>query len=111
MPGGRKIRFSWLWICVFAAVWSAGSPAGESAVAADGEIRRAALRYAITNSKDDLAAAKRILLHLSDYSFRFEHYDVGMNYAVWGHLALNAYDILFRQKFTWGLSRLKNGRS
>ena len=32
---------------------------------------------------------KGILLHLSDYSFKFEQYDVGMNYAIWGQLALN----------------------
>ena len=49
----------------------------------------AALRFAVTKSKQDLAAAKRILLHLSKYSFKFEHYDVGMNYAVWGLMALN----------------------
>jgi hypothetical protein len=49
----------------------------------------AALRCAVTKSKQDLAAAKRILLHLSDYSFKFEHYDVGMNYTAWGELALN----------------------
>ena len=49
----------------------------------------AALRCAVTKSKQDLAAAKGILLHLSDYSFKFEQYDVGMNYAIWGQLALN----------------------
>jgi len=57
----------------------------------------AALRYALTADADDAAAAKRILLHISRYSFEYEHYDVGMNYAVWGHLALVAYDILFQQ--------------
>ena len=49
----------------------------------------AALRYTVRKSRQDLAAAKGILLRLSDYNFKFEHYDVGMNYAVWGHLALN----------------------
>jgi hypothetical protein len=57
----------------------------------------AALRFAINEDTKDAEAAKEILLHLSDYTFEFEHYDVGMNYAVWGHLALNTYDILFEQ--------------
>lgn len=35
----------------------------------------AALRCAVTKSKQDLAAAKGILLHLSDYSFKFEQHD------------------------------------
>ncbi len=41
--------------------------------------------------------AKRILLSLSDYSFEFDHYDVGMNYTVWTLAALEAYDILYDQ--------------
>lgn len=53
----------------------------------------AAMRYLLGERSEDLDAAKRILLHLSDYSFEFEHYDVGMNYALWGHLVLNAYDL------------------
>jgi len=57
----------------------------------------AALRFAVRGDSKDADAAKRILLHLSDYSFEFEHYDVGMNYSVWGHLILNTYDILFEQ--------------
>jgi hypothetical protein len=55
----------------------------------------AALRFAITEDPADSKTAKKILLHLSDYSFEFEHYDVGMNYSVWGYFALNVYDILF----------------
>jgi len=55
----------------------------------------AALKYAIATADEDLEAARKILLHLADYSFEFDHYDVGMNYAVWGHYALNAYDIMF----------------
>lgn len=57
----------------------------------------AALRFAVIKDERDAKTAKKILLHLSDYTFEFEHYDVGMNYAVWGHLILNAYDILFEQ--------------
>ncbi len=58
---------------------------------------RAALRFCTTHDKRDAEAAARILLHLAEYSFEFEHYDVGMNYAVWGHLVLGAYDILFER--------------
>lgn len=65
----------------------------------------AALRYAIRGEKEDLAAARRILLHLADYSFEFEHYDVGMNYSVWGHFLLNAYDLLYEE-----LSESERGR-
>lgn len=38
--------------------------------------------------------AKATLLSLSNYTFEFEHYDVGMNYTVWGIVALEACDIL-----------------
>ena len=55
----------------------------------------AALRFAITEDPADSKTAKKILLHLSDYSFESKHYDVGMNYSVWGYFALNIYDILF----------------
>lgn len=37
---------------------------------------------------------REVLLQLADYTFEFEHYDVGMNYTVWGMQALEAYDIL-----------------
>ena len=59
----------------------------------------AALRFAINKDEKDAETTKKILLHLSDYTFEFEHFDVGMNYSVWGHLALNVYDILF-ERFT-----------
>lgn len=55
----------------------------------------AALNYSIAGADEDIVAARKVLLHLADYSFEFEHYDVGMNYAVWGHFALNAYDLMF----------------
>jgi len=57
----------------------------------------AGLHFAITRRQEDAEVAKRILLHLSDYTFEFEHFDVGMNYAVWGWLALNIYDLLFER--------------
>jgi len=40
----------------------------------------------------DKAAA--LLRNLAPYSFQAEHYDVGMNYSVWGIEALKAYDVL-----------------
>lgn len=55
----------------------------------------AALRFIINEDPTDAKTAMQILLHLSDYSFEFKHYDVGMNYSVWGYFALNVYDILF----------------
>ena len=41
------------------------------------------------------AKAKRLLLQLADYTFEFDHYDVGMNYTIWTLAALDAYDILY----------------
>ncbi len=40
------------------------------------------------------AAAKEVLLHLATFSFEPEHFDVGMNYSVWGVHVLRAYDAL-----------------
>lgn len=39
--------------------------------------------------------AREILLYYTNYSFEFEHYDVGMNYAIWAVPALDVYDMLF----------------
>jgi hypothetical protein len=39
--------------------------------------------------------ARTILLSLSEYTFEYEHYDVGMNYTVWVLEALEAYDLLY----------------
>jgi hypothetical protein len=36
-----------------------------------------------------------VLLRLSDYTYEFEHFDVGMNYTIWTLAALDAYDILY----------------
>lgn len=44
----------------------------------------------------DLAAkARQVLLPLADFSFEFEHYDVGMNYTIWAVTALEAYELLY----------------
>lgn len=48
---------------------------------------------AMTGDESLALQAKSILLNLADYSFEFEHYDVGMNYTLWCMGALDAYDI------------------
>ncbi len=45
--------------------------------------------------------ARETLLALADFTFEFEHYDVGLNYTVWTLEAMEAYDILF-DSFTPG---------
>lgn len=62
------------------------------------ELARACARASLLAGGPEAAAkAKRLLLALADYSFEFEHYDVGMNYTVWAVQALEAYDILYPQ--------------
>ncbi len=51
----------------------------------------------VSPSPELVAKGKRTLLALSDYTFEFEHYDVGMNYTIWMTAALDAYDILYSQ--------------
>ena len=41
------------------------------------------------------AKGREALLGLSGYTFEFEHFDVGLNYATWGRACLEAYDILY----------------
>ncbi len=61
-----------------------------------GNLARICARASLLSSSTPLSAkAKRILLSLSDYSFEFDHYDVGMNYTIWALAALEAYDILY----------------
>ena len=53
-------------------------------------------RAAVLVGDESLAQqAKSILLNLADYSFEFEHYDVGMNYTLWCLEALDAYDVIY----------------
>lgn len=44
-----------------------------------------------------LAKGKRTLLELSEYTFEFDHYDVGLNYTVWALAGLEAYDLLYSE--------------
>lgn len=60
------------------------------------DLARNCARASLVSPSPSLAAkGRRILLRLSDYTFEFEHFDVGMNYTVWGLAALDAYDILY----------------
>jgi hypothetical protein len=60
------------------------------------ELARNCARASLLTSSLPLAAKGRdVLLRLSDYTFEFEHFDVGMNYTVWTLAALDAYDILY----------------
>lgn len=62
------------------------------------ELARACARASLLGGGSEMAAkAKRLLLALAEYSFEFEHYDVGMNYTVWAVQALEAYDLLWAQ--------------
>jgi hypothetical protein len=60
---------------------------------------RMAQAFALSGEERFADRAREILLHLSEFTFEFEHYDVGMNYSVWGHRALSVYDLLF-DRFT-----------
>lgn len=62
------------------------------------ELARTCARASLLAGGPEAAAkAKQVLLTLADYSFKFEHYDVGMNYTIWAIQALEAYDILYPQ--------------
>lgn len=50
--------------------------------------------------------AEALLMALAPYRFVAEHYDVGMNYAIWGLQALKAYDALLPEISTAGRERL-----
>ncbi|MHB8867019.1 MAG: heparinase II/III domain-containing protein [Pirellulaceae bacterium] len=39
--------------------------------------------------------ARQVLLALSEFTFEFEHFDVGMNYTVWAVEAMEAYELLY----------------
>ena len=54
-----------------------------------------ATAWLLTGQDQYAERAAAMLLNLTSYSFRPEHYDVGMNYAGWGIHALKAYEVLF----------------
>ncbi|NLV74947.1 MAG: alginate lyase family protein [Chloroflexi bacterium] len=56
----------------------------------------AALDFALTGRSESLAAVRRVLTHYADtFQFDVQHYDVGMNYSVWGLPLLYAYDLVY----------------
>lgn len=60
---------------------------------------QSALIYALGGEEAYGERAKRVLMHYSDYSFEFEHPDVGLNYSSWGIQAFYTYDLLY-DRFT-----------
>jgi hypothetical protein len=53
--------------------------------------------WAVTGHRPYAERAVEVLRTWADYGFAAEHYDTGMNYAVWSILALECYDLLFDQ--------------
>ncbi len=53
-----------------------------------------ATAYLLTGEAGYARKAIALLMNLAPYSFQAEHYDVGMNYSVWGVSALRAYDVV-----------------
>jgi len=51
--------------------------------------------YLLTGEERLVQHLLKVLRHYSTYTFEFEHYDVGMNYAGWGTLALDVYDCVY----------------
>lgn len=48
--------------------------------------------YLLTGEERLAEHLLKVLRHYSTYTFAFEHYDVGMNFAGWGTMALDIYD-------------------
>ncbi len=57
--------------------------------------RRISVLYLLTGEERLAQHLLKVLRHYSAYSFEFEHYDVGMNYAGWGTVALDIYDRVY----------------
>ncbi len=60
------------------------------------DLARRCARASMVRPEAKLAEkGKEVLLRLADYTFEFEHYDVGLNYTIFATAALEAYDILY----------------
>lgn len=57
--------------------------------------QRLARAWRVTGEAKYAEKAQSLLLHYRPYTFEYEHYDVGMNYAIWATALLGAYDLLF----------------
>ena len=53
-----------------------------------------ATTWLLTDDRKYADKAVALLMNVAPFSFRMEHYDVGMNYSIWGLQALRAYDVL-----------------
>jgi len=51
--------------------------------------------YLLTGEERLAQHLLKVLRHYTAYTFEFEHYDVGMNYAGWGTQALDIYDRIY----------------
>jgi len=56
---------------------------------------RVSTLYLLTGEEPLAQHLLKVLRHYSSYTFEFEHYDVGMNYAGWGTQALDIYDRIY----------------
>ncbi|MHC4671587.1 MAG: alginate lyase family protein [Planctomycetota bacterium] len=54
-----------------------------------------ATAWMLTEDPKYFNKSREMIMNLVSYTFRAEHYDVGMNYSVWGILGLRAYDVLW----------------
>ena len=53
-----------------------------------------ATAWLLTGKQAYADKAIELMMHLTTYTFQAQHYDVGMNYSIWGFDLLRAYDIL-----------------
>ncbi len=51
--------------------------------------------YLLTGDERLAQHLLKVLRHFSTYTFEFDHYDVGMNYAGWGTLSLDVYERIY----------------
>jgi hypothetical protein len=56
---------------------------------------RVSTLYLLTGEERLAEHLLKVLRHYPTYTFEFEHYDVGMNYAGWGTMALDVYDRVY----------------
>jgi len=54
-----------------------------------------ATAWLLTEKPQYLTKGRDMIMNIAPYTFRAKHYDVGMNYSVWGILAMRAYDVLW----------------
>jgi len=58
---------------------------------------RLATAWLLTGKQAYAEKAIALMMHLATYTFQAQHYDLGMNYSIWGFHLLKAYDALGSQ--------------